>query len=365
MKTFIVGGAIRDRLLGLVVKDVDYVVVGATPEDLINKGFKPVGQDFPVFLHPETREEYALARTERKVAPGYKGFIFHADPKVTLEEDLARRDLTANAIAQEISLEGELIGPMIDPFGGIKDIKEKVLRHIGPAFSEDPVRLLRVARFAARFPEFSIAPETIDMLRKIGQSGELKALVKERVWQEFSKGLLAKQPSKLLLTLQACNVFEVFFPPSLLRKENIFFQLDEAANRHFNLQQRCAVLLAGLDVEEIKSWADLWGIPAECKDYACLASDLSKMISQPTLTPETLLDILDRMDVWRKPERFNELMMVAKIQGFETEQLVMAYLVARKVNVTQIAAELTKLPNAGQLIKANIREARIATIKEL
>jgi tRNA nucleotidyltransferase (CCA-adding enzyme) len=365
VKTFIVGGAIRDRLLGLAVKDVDYVVVGATPEDLINKGFKPVGQDFPVFLHPETHEEYALARTERKVAPGYKGFIFHADPKVTLEEDLARRDLTINAIAQEISLDGELIGPMIDPFGGIKDIQEKVLRHIGTAFLEDPVRLLRVARFSAKFPDFLIAPKTIEMLKKIGQSGELKALVKERVWQEFSKGLLAKQPSKLLLTLQACNVFEVFFPTSLIKNGSMLQQLDEAAKSHFNLQQRCAILLAMLDVEEIKSWSNQWGIPVECKDYACLASDLSKMINQATTTSDALLDILDRMDVWRKPERFNELMMVAKIQGFETEPLVMAYLAARKVNAAGIAADLTNESNAGQLIKEKIRAARIAIIKEL
>ena len=365
MKTFIVGGAIRDRLLGLAVKDVDYVVVGATPEDLINKGFKPVGQDFPVFLHPDTHEEYALARTERKVAPGYKGFIFHADPKVTLEEDLARRDLTINAIAQEISLGGELIGPMIDPFGGIKDIQEKVLRHIGPAFSEDPVRLLRVARFSARFQEFLIAPETIDILKKIGQSGELNALVKERVWQEFSKGLLANQPSKLFMTLKACGVFEIFFPANLLKHEKIFDQLDAAAKNKLNLQQRCAILFAMLDVEEIKSWSDQWGIPAECKDYACLASNLFKMISKPSITPETLLEVLDRTDVWRKPERFNELMIVAKIQGCETESLVMAYLAARKVDVAGIATDLSNEPNAGQLIKERIRTARIATIKEL
>ena len=365
MKTFIVGGAIRDRLLGLAVKDVDYVVVGATPEDLINKGFKPVGQDFPVFLHPETHEEYALARTERKVAPGYKGFIFHADPKVTLDEDLARRDLTINAIAQEISLDGELIGPMIDPFGGIKDVQEKVLRHIGPAFIEDPVRLLRIARFSARFPDFSIAPETIDILKKIGQSGELNALVKERVWQEFSKGLLANQPSKLLLTLKACGVFERFFPAKLLKHEKIFHQLDAAAKNKLNLQQRCAILLAMLDIEEIKSWSDEWGIPAECKDYACLASNLFKMISEHPLAPEALLEVLDRMDVWRKPERFNELMIVAKIQGCETESLVMAYLAARKVDVAGIATDLSNEPNAGQLIKERIRTARIATIKEL
>lgn len=365
MKTFIVGGAIRDRLLGLTVKDVDYVVVGATPEDLIKKGFKPVGQDFPVFLHPVTHEEYALARTERKVAPGYKGFVFHADPKVTLEEDLARRDLTVNAIAQEISSDGEIVGPMIDPFGGIKDIQNKVLRHIGPAFAEDPVRLLRVARFSARFPEFSIAPETIDILKKIGQGGELNALVKERVWQEFSKGLLAKQPSKLLLSLIACDVFEKFFPLHLLNDKKILDQLDAAAKNHFNLQQRCAVLLANLNVEEIKSWADQWGIPVECRDYACLASDLNKMTDKGFLSPDALLEILDRMDVWRKPERFNELMMVAKIQGFETETLVMAYLAARKVDVASIAAEFTKEPNAGQSIKEKIRTARVAVIKEV
>ena len=365
MKTFIVGGAIRDRLLGLPVKDVDYVVVGATPEDLIQKGFKPVGQDFPVFLHPQTHEEYALARTERKVAPGYKGFIFHASPDVTLEEDLARRDLTVNAIAQEISFDGEPIGPMIDPYGGIKDIEKKVLRHIGPAFLEDPVRLLRVARFTARFPDFSVAPETIDVLKLIGQSGELDALVKERVWQEFSKGLLSKNPSKLLLTLQDCGVFEKFFPSQLHHNSAVFEQLDRSAERHFNLPQRCAVLLSQLNSEQIKSWADQWGIPVECKDYALLASMLFGTLSRASIGPEDLLEALDRMDVWRKPERFNELIMISKLQGFETEPLVMAYLAARKVDVASIAAAVSKESNSGQLIKDQIRSARIAVIKGL
>ena len=191
MKVYAVGGAVRDELLGLPVADRDYVVVGATPGQMTKLGYKPVGKDFPVFLHPKTHEEYALARTERKTARGYHGFEFHAAPEVTLEQDLARRDLTINAIAKD---EG---GRIIDPFGGVTDLKARVLRHVGPAFAEDPVRILRVARFAARF-DFAIAPETLQLMRTMVANGEADALVAERVWQELARGLMERHPSRML-----------------------------------------------------------------------------------------------------------------------------------------------------------------------
>ncbi|HXF65338.1 MAG TPA: multifunctional CCA tRNA nucleotidyl transferase/2'3'-cyclic phosphodiesterase/2'nucleotidase/phosphatase, partial [Burkholderiales bacterium] len=198
MKVYCVGGAVRDELLGLPVKDRDYVVVGATPEQMVQLGYKPVGRDFPVFLHPETHEEYALARTERKTARGYHGFEFHAAPEVTLEQDLARRDLTINAIAKDAS------GNIIDPFGGVADLRAGILRHVSPAFAEDPVRILRVARFAARYG-FAIAPETLALMRRMVAEGEADALVPERAWQEIARGLMEARPSRMLEALRACG----------------------------------------------------------------------------------------------------------------------------------------------------------------
>ncbi|NLC24255.1 MAG: multifunctional CCA tRNA nucleotidyl transferase/2'3'-cyclic phosphodiesterase/2'nucleotidase/phosphatase, partial [Oxalobacter sp.] len=202
MKIYTVGGAVRDMILGLPVRDRDYVVVGTTTDVMLLLGFQPVGKDFPVFLHPQTKEEYALARTERKTGPGYKGFVFHAEPDVTLEEDLARRDLTMNAMA--LSKDGDLI----DPFGGQEDLKNRVFRHVSPAFAEDPVRILRLARFAARFPDFTIAPETMDLMKEMVASGEVNALVPERIWQELSQGLMEKQPSRMFMVLRECGALE-------------------------------------------------------------------------------------------------------------------------------------------------------------
>jgi tRNA nucleotidyltransferase (CCA-adding enzyme) len=198
MKSYLVGGSVRDELLGLPVQDRDYVVVGADPEEMVKNGFRPVGADFPVFLHPETHEEYALARTERKTAPGYKGFVFHADRTVTLEDDLRRRDLTINAMARAED------GKLIDPHGGEKDLRAGLLRHVGEAFAEDPVRILRVARFAARF-DFAVAPETMKLMARMVESGEADALVPERVWQELSRGLMEKSPSRMIAVLRECG----------------------------------------------------------------------------------------------------------------------------------------------------------------
>src|SRR4051812_279235 len=206
MQTYMVGGAVRDALLGLPVNDRDWVVVGATPQAMAEAGFLAVGRDFPVFLHPDTREEYALARTERKTAPGYHGFAFHADPGVTLEDDLARRDLTINAIAQAAD------GTVIDPFQGRRDLQARVLRHVTDAFREDPVRILRLARFAARFADFSVAPETLELMRDMVQEGEVDALVPERVWQELARGLMEDKPSRMFEVLRACGALARLLP---------------------------------------------------------------------------------------------------------------------------------------------------------
>jgi tRNA nucleotidyltransferase (CCA-adding enzyme) len=206
MQVFEVGGAVRDALLGLPVGDRDWVVVGATPQQMLDAGYQPVGRDFPVFLHPETQQEYALARTERKSGRGYHGFVFHAAPEVTLEQDLARRDLTVNAIARAPD------GTLVDPYGGQRDLAARVLRHVSPAFAEDPVRLLRLARFAARFVDFTVAPETMALLRQLVEHGEVDALVAERVWQELSRGLMAERPSRMLAVLRECGALARLLP---------------------------------------------------------------------------------------------------------------------------------------------------------
>jgi len=206
MQRYVVGGAVRDVLLGRPVADRDWVVVGATPEELIAAGYTPVGRDFPVFLHPQTKEEHALARTERKTAPGYHGFVFHAAPDVTLEQDLARRDLTINAIARRDD------GRLVDPFGGVRDLEARVLRHVSAAFAEDPVRILRLARFAARLPEFTLARETLALMRAMVAAGEVDALVPERVWQELARGLMEARPPRMFEVLRECGALARLLP---------------------------------------------------------------------------------------------------------------------------------------------------------
>ncbi|MBZ0094065.1 MAG: multifunctional CCA addition/repair protein, partial [Sulfuricella sp.] len=248
MRIYAVGGAVRDELLGLPVADRDYVVVGATPEEMVAQGFRPVGKDFPVFLHPETHEEYALARTERKTARGYKGFQVSAAPEVTLEEDLARRDLTINAIAKDEA------GLFIDPYGGTADLKAGILRHVSPAFVEDPVRVLRVARFAARLG-FAVAPETLALMREMAANGEVDALVPERVWQELSRGLMEKTPSRMFLALRECGALARILPeldalfgvpqteqyhPEIDTGVHVMMVVDYAAAQNYDLPVRFA-----------------------------------------------------------------------------------------------------------------------------
>ncbi len=302
MKIYQVGGAVRDELLGLPVKDRDHVVVGATPEELERLGFKPVGKDFPVFLHPATHEEYALARTERKTSRGYKGFTVHAAPDVTLEDDLARRDLTINAMARDER------GELIDPFGGAADLKAGVLRHVSPAFVEDPVRVLRVARFAARFG-FRPAPETLALMREVVANGEVDALVPERVWQEFAKGLMAAAPRRMFETLAECGALPRVLPEwSHLDGRRALAALDQAATRGLPLAVRYAALFAGGPVEAAESAAARLRAPVECRDLAVLAARWSATVREARrLGADALVELFERADAFRRPERFAEL----------------------------------------------------------
>ena len=299
MKVYVVGGAVRDELLNLPVQDRDWVVVGATPEEMLAAGFRPVGKDFPVFLHPRTQEEYALARTERKTAPGYAGFAFHAAPDVTLEEDLARRDLTINAMARGDD------GVLVDPYGGQADLSARVFRHVGPAFVEDPVRILRLARFAARFTEFTVAPETMALMREMVGNGEVDALVPERVWQELSRGLMETQPSRMFDVLRECGALKRLLPeldrlwgvpqraeyhPEIDTGVHVMMVVDTAARRDQELPVRFAALLHDLgkgttpkdewprhiahearSVKLVDTVCARLKVPADCRDLAFFA----------------------------------------------------------------------------------------------
>lgn len=311
MKIYCVGGAVRDQLLGLPVKDRDYVVVGATPEEMLKQGFKPVGKDFPVFLHPRTHEEYALARTERKTGRGYHGFEFHTAPDVTLEQDLARRDLTINAIAQDSD------GKLIDPFNGASDLKAGVLRHVGPAFSEDPVRILRVARFAARLG-FRIAPETLELMRGMAQNGEADALVAERVWQEVARGLMESTPSRMITVLRECGALVRIMPEleTLWEDSDVAHEamraLDASAGGGGSLETRIAVLARALDPLAVESLAGRLRMPADSRELALLAARYANSIADAgELDAPELFDLFESTDAFRRPGRFRSLAMAA------------------------------------------------------
>ncbi len=305
MQIYVVGGAVRDLLLGKAVFDRDFVVVGATPDEMIALGYQQVGRDFPVFLHPDTHEEYALARTERKTAPGYGGFVFHADPGVTLEEDLLRRDLTINAMAQ--TLDG---ATLIDPYGGQQDLKQRLFRHVGPAFVEDPVRLLRVARFAARFPDFRLALETRALLVAMVANAEVDALVPERVWAELARGLMAEQPSSMIMLLADVGALARVAPGAPSSALSLA-ALDSAAAAALPLASRVAVwLVAGaLDAAQIGALCEHLKTPAEVRDCAL---QLRFMTDSLTLAPEPnakqVLYLLERSDALRRSERFGLLL---------------------------------------------------------
>lgn len=344
MDIFAVGGAIRDELLGLPVKDWDYVVVGSTPEEMLAKNFVPVGRDFPVFLHPKTHAEYALARTERKSGNGYHGFVFHASPDVTLEEDLTRRDLTVNAIAKAAD------GRLIDPFNGRADIEARVLRHVGPSFVEDPVRILRVARFAARFPDFRIAEETMALMRQMVANGEANHLVPERVWQEFAKGLMEDNPSRMFIVLRECGALAVLLP-ELDRLYGIpqradfhpegdvwthaLMAVDVTASHHWSLPVRWTALMHDLGkaltpedlipghvgheqagIEPGKHLCDRLKVPGDCRDLALLGIEfhgqMHKIDRGSGLPAEKIVQILTRTDAFRRPDRFDRLLEVCR-----------------------------------------------------
>ncbi|SDH39643.1 multifunctional CCA tRNA nucleotidyl transferase/2'3'-cyclic phosphodiesterase/2'nucleotidase/phosphatase [Janthinobacterium sp. YR213] len=302
MKIYTVGGAVRDQLLGLPVKDHDHVVVGATPEDMLRQGFRPVGKDFPVFLHPKTQEEYALARTERKTAPGYRGFVFHTAPDVTLEDDLVRRDLTINAIARAED------GTLTDPFGGIADIRNKIFRHVSDAFGEDPVRILRLARFAARFHTFTVAPATMELMRRMVADGEVDALVAERVWQEVAKGLMESHPSRMLTVLHECGALARIMGEIAL-SERLLQVVDHAAAQGHDLPVRFAVLMLAVPLAQINALSERLRVPNDCRELAVMAArEQAAVAGALALSAEELVSLCERCDGLRKPQRFVQML---------------------------------------------------------
>lgn len=403
LTTYVVGGAVRDALLGLPVQDRDHVVVGATPDALLAQGFMPVGKDFPVFLHPRSREEYALARTERKTAPGYKGFAFHAAPEVTLEEDLARRDLTINAIAQA----GD--GSLIDPFNGQADLQARLFRHVSPAFAEDPVRILRLARFAARFVDFTVAPETLQLMQGMVAAGEVDALVPERVWQELARGLMEARPSRMFEVLRSCGALARILPeldrlwgvlqppqhhPEIDTAVHVMLVVDTAAAAGYSLAVRFAALThdLGKGVTPEKEWPRHHGhearsvtlveavcqrlkVPGDCRDLARItAREHGNVARALELRPDTLVTLFERCDAFRKPQRFGELLQATECDqrgrtGFadrpfpQGPYLQGALAAAQAVKAGHIAA-LTRerYPEQPERIPQAIRKARVAAV---
>lgn len=398
MKIYNVGGSVRDELLGLPVKDRDYVVVGATPEEMVRRGFHPVGRDFPVFLDPQTHEEHALARTERKTARGYRGFAVHASPEVTLEQDLERRDLTINAIAKDEA------GTIIDPFGGVADLRAGILRHVSPAFSEDPVRVLRVARFAARFG-FSVALETLVLMREMVDNGEVDALVPERVWQELSRGLMEKKPSRMFCVLRECGALAKIVPeldrlfgvpqpeqhhPEIDTGVHVMLVLDCAAVREAPLAVRFAALTHDLGKGETppSEWprhigheersarlarelSDRLKAPRECADLAALAARFHAVVHRALeLKPATIMKLLSQTDAFRKPERFEQLLMACACdylgrKGLEHRGYPQARHLWRALQAAQSvnAGAIARGSEAVQQIQDRVHEARVKAIR--
>ena len=402
MKIYLVGGAVRDALMGLNGSDRDWVVVGGTPEALVAQGYQPVGKDFPVFLHPDTHEEYALARTERKTARGYHGFAVQASPEVTLEEDLARRDLTINAIAQDEH------GQRTDPYGGERDINAKVLRHVTEAFREDPVRILRLARFAARFPDFTVAPETMTLMREMVSEGEVDALVSERVWQELSRGLMGAQPSRMLQVLRACGALPRLLPevaqlygvpqraeyhPEIDTGIHLEMVLDVSARTNAPLEVRFACLCHDLgkgttpaDVlprhigheqrsEKLtRALCTRWRVPVECKELAELVAREHGNIHQSLeFGAEAVLRLLVRCDALRRPERFLLALQACACDargrlGKEEDaypqgpRLALLLKAAQSVDSAAVSAQALQEGLQGAAIGARMEAARLAAI---
>jgi tRNA nucleotidyltransferase (CCA-adding enzyme) len=403
LDVYLVGGAVRDRLLGLPVRERDFVVVGATAEELLRRGFRLVGKDFPVFLHPDSHEEYALARTERKVAPGYRGFAVHADPQVTLEQDLRRRDLTINALAEDRQ------GRLIDPFGGLGDLGSRTLRHISPAFREDPVRVLRLARFAARFADlgFAVAAETRQLVREMGASGELAALVPERVWQELARALATPRPSHFFTTLRDGGALARLFPeidrlwgvpqPALSHPEidtalHTMLVVDRAAELSTAPEVRLAALLHDLGKgltppgqwprhpgHERRGMALARGLcerlrmPRRFTDLVALVARFHGLVHRAAeLRPATLLQLLEAVDAWRRPQRFEHWLLACEADfrgrpGYEKHPYVPAELLhgawsaARLADREPLPTDLGTAEHIGRFV----RERRLRAIVSL
>ena len=413
MKTFLVGGALRDRLLGRPVSDRDWLVVGAAPEQMAALGYMPVGRDFPVFLHPESREEYALARTERKSAPGYRGFTVHASPEVTLEQDLARRDLTINAIALPSELAGTGTFPLdvstlVDPFDGQRDLHDKVLRHVTDAFREDPVRILRLARFAARFDDFSVAPDTMALMREMVDAGEVDALVPERVWQELARGLMETKPSRMFTVLRECGALARVLPevdalwgvpqtavhhPEIDTGVHLMMVLDMSAQLNATLPVRFACLTHDLGkattrIEELprhigheqrsarllQKLCDRWRVPMELRELAdVVAREHGNIHRSADLGAAALVRLLERCDAFRKPQRFDQVLLACECDargrlGFEDRPYpqrdrLNGVLAAAQSVATQAIAERAQASGAtGPKIGEAIQRARIAAV---
>jgi len=399
MQTYIVGGAVRDELLGFAVKDKDYVVVGSTPEAMLAAGFKPVGKDFPVFLHPSTRDEYALARTERKTAKGYKGFTIHASPEVTLEQDLARRDLTINAIARADD------GQLFDPFNGVADIQSRTLRHVSDAFAEDPVRILRVARFSARLVDFDVAPETMALMRQMVEAGEVDALVAERVWQELAKGLMEEKPSRMFEVLRASGALQKILPeldrlwgvpqpeqhhPEIDTGVHVMMVVDYAASQHFSLPIRFAALMHDIgkgttprellpkhigheqrSANLLKDVCKRLRVPNDCKELGVMTARFhGKLHQAPQMRPGTLLEFLIELDAIRQPQRFMDFLKACEADsrgrtGYAdcktpaAEFMVKVLEAAAAVDAGAVAAAC----EAPEQIKEKVFQARLEAVK--
>ncbi len=414
MGVYVVGGAVRDALMGLPVNDRDWVVVGSTPEAMTAQGYVPVGKDFPVFLHPQSREEFALARTERKTARGYKGFAVQAAPDVTLEEDLARRDLTLNAMAVPEALAHASVSDwqrhIVDPYGGQADLRAKVLRHVTGAFAEDPVRILRLARFAARFPDFSVAPGTMTLMRQMVEDGEVDHLVPERVWQELAKGLMAEKPSRMFEVLRSCGALQVLLPeldrlwgvpqradyhPEVDTGAHMVLVLDMCAQLQTPLPVRVAALLhdlgkgttpaevlprhighEGRSVKLLQQVCARLRLPSDCKELAeVVAREHGNIHRSADLNPDGVMRLLERCDALRQADRFALILQACECDargrlGYaerdypQGQRLRQAQQAALAVDTAPIAKAATEQGLKGTQIGAHIAVARTEAIAQ-
>ncbi|MFY8083625.1 MAG: multifunctional CCA addition/repair protein [Rubrivivax sp.] len=401
-RCFEVGGCVRDALLGRPIADRDWVVVGATPQEMLDAGFRPVGKDFPVFLHPTTHEEYALARTERKSGRGYQGFTFHADPGVTLEQDLARRDLTINAMARRPD------GSLVDPFGGQRDLRERRLRHVSEAFAEDPVRLLRTARFAARYGDFEVAPDTQALMRRLVDEGEVDALVPERVWQELAKGLMEAWPRRLFEVLRDCGALKRLLPevdalwgmpqppahhPEVDTGEHLMLVLQQCARAQAPLAVRWACLMhdlgkattprdewprhighEGRSARLAQRVAERLKVPNDCRELAdVVAREHGHVHASAGLGPEATLRLLERCDALRRPQRFLQALQACECDargrtGLEDRpypqapRLQAALETVLAVDTGEVARQAQRQGLGGPAIGRAVRQVRVQAL---